>query len=335
MRTKNFNAERFEIASRYMASHSGAPHRTMAKALHGAHPELFKSIEYARTYLRSLTGNQGQTNRKYREDSCGHMYRAPNTGTALPIPTPFWDSTPFVFDTARCLLIGDIHIPFHVNEVIEVAMKYAKKQGVRDVILNGDIMDHYQESTFCRVPDVGTLKHELRDTHQFLVALRKNFTGRILYKEGNHEERFAVRVHGVLPEVGDLLDGFTYSQIGCDDLGIEVIRDRRRIDMGYLSVIHGHELGRGTSNLVNAARTLQLRAKDCALTGHWHQPAQHRVRTLRQRHIGTWSIGCACILTPHYRPINDWEHGFAIFTRTDSDGGFVIANKTVINGEVV
>lgn len=326
-------AQRKAIIFNLLSYNPSIPHLTAAKMLAKDYPDLFQDIEKARLSLRYYTGNQGRLNRSFGDIT---LHREPFTGNAIPQPTPFWDSTPVVFDTESCLIFSDVHIPFHVPAAIEIAVSYAKKNGVKDVLALGDISDHYQMSDFFRVPDVATLTQELADSKQFLQWLRKQFPkGRIIYKEGNHEERFACKVHRCLPEVGRLLDRFDYDQMGIKELGIELVQDRRRIDMGYLTAIHGHELGSGTSVLVNAARTLQLKAKDITICGHWHTPAQHRVRTLRGSHIGCWALGCLCNLSPHYRPVNDWEHGFSIYRRKDSKGGFVIENKTIIGGNVV
>ena len=308
------------------------PHRTMARILCAEHPELFASINSARDAVRGRTGNHGVILRKQMKNTHEGTFREGFTGEALPVPTPFWDSTPFIFNTRKCLIMADLHIPFHCNAAIERAVKEAKKAGCKDVLLLGDVLDHYQESDFMRVPDVSTLGQELKDGQQFLRWLRKRFKGRIIYKEGNHEERWANRVHKALPEAQRLLDLLTYEQMKVEDMGIEIVRERRRIVMGYLTAIHGHELGPGTYNPVNCARTLQLKAKEISLCAHWHQPCQHRVRTISQKHIGCWGIGCLCILTPHYRPINDWNMGAAIFERLDTKGNFRIQNGTIIDG---
>lgn len=312
------------------------PNRTAAKLLHDQRPDLFPDVENARCAMRYRTGVAGRSHRADAQANFEGSFREPYTAQSLPPPTPFWDSTPFIFNTGKCLIISDIHIPFHAPAAIETAVKDAKRSGCHDVLLLGDVLDHYAESDFCKIPDVATLKQELTDGKQFFHWLRKQFPrGRIVYKKGNHEERWENRVHRVMPEVGRLLDSFTDNFMGLPELGVEVVGDRRRIDMGYLTAIHGHELGKGVFNPVNAARTMQLRAKECSIVAHWHTPAQHRVRTIRQNHIGTWALGCLCHLNPHYRPVNDWEHGYAIFERLDKAGGFTVANKTIIGGRPV
>lgn len=289
---RELGAKRNALIDAILQDEPGIPHRTAGALLFRARPDLFSSVDTARNAVRTRTGCHGKDNRAKTEATHGHTYRQPFTGEALPVPTPFWDSTPVAFETQRCLIMGDIHIPFHEPEAIKLAVSYAKKAGCRDVLLGGDVLDHYQESDFCRIPDAATLTQELRDGRQFFTWLRRQFpNGRIVYKEGNHEERWAVRVHKCMPEVGRLLDNFTSKEIGLESLGIETVGDRRRVDIGHMTVIHGHELGRGTAILVNAARTMQLRAKECSATLHWHTPSQHRVRTIRQKHIGTGRTG--------------------------------------------
>lgn len=312
------------------------PHRVAARILFNEYPELFKNMEIARNAVRKRTGNSGVADRRKLQNNHQQHFREPNAGKLLPIPTPFWDTTPYIFNTEKCLIIGDIHIPFQVNEAIEKAVEYAINKGVKDVILNGDILDHYQQSNFCRTPEVATLQQELKDGKKFLQWLRKKFPkGKIIYKEGNHEERFKISVYRALPEIGRLLDKFTYQQLGCEKLGIEIITDRKCIEIGKLTVIHGHELGKFTPNLVNAARTLQLKAKEISLTHHWHQSSHHGVRTIKQKYVSTWSVGCLCILTPHYMPVNDWRHGCAVYEKIDDEGDFIIHNKTIMKGRVL
>lgn len=331
--TNELGRLRDEHIQKLFAFSPSIPHLAAAKMLVKNHPDLFRSVEVARSALRLRTGNMGAANRV----TCNaYAARQPFTGEAMPIPTPFWDQTPFVFDTEACLIVADNHIPFHAEGAIELAVKYSQKNGVKDVLILGDFLDHYQESDFCRYPDVSTLTQELKDGRQSLQWIRKQFPkGRIIYKKGNHEARWEIKVHKCLPEAGCLLDSFTDERLELEDLGVEPVNDKRRIDLGYLTAIHGHELGGGFFNPVNFARTLQLKAKECTLGAHFHQPAQQRVRTIRQNHIGCWSIGCLCNLSPHYRPFNDWNLGFAVYKRTDSAGNFVVDNKTIIQGQVV
>jgi hypothetical protein len=119
------------------------PHRTAAKLLFKDHPDLFKSVDSARNTLRYYTGNRGAQFRHNMEGG-GHGHpRQPFTGEAMPVPTPFWDQTPFIFDTTDCLLMSDHHVPFHEEGATELSVKHGKKRGAKDVIILGDFLDHY------------------------------------------------------------------------------------------------------------------------------------------------------------------------------------------------
>jgi len=333
--SKELGAKRNPIIDALLESNPSIPHLTAAKMLHAEYPDLFTDVELARTAIRKRTGNYGKAIRDSWANTHGHQYRQPFTGDAMPAPRPFWDTTPFMLTSKRYLIIADAHIPFHEPGAIEIAVKHALGHGCRDVVLLGDILDHYQESDFSRVPDVATLTQELADGLKFFRWLRKKFKGRIVYKKGNHEERWQVRVHKAMPEVGLLMDNFTDEYMGLLDLGIDTVEDRRIIYSGYLNLLHGQELGRGAFNPVSAARLLQLKAKECAIVAHWHQSTVQRAKTIRDRQIGCWSVGCMCNLHPNYNPINEWQHGFAIVEIIDDAGGFIVENKVIIGGRAV
>lgn len=333
--SKELGAKRNVYIDAILKDDPAIPARTAARLLHAEHPELFKSLEIARYSFRSRVGCTGSNHRKDLGATHGATYRQPFTGDALPAPTPFWDSTPFVFDTPLCGIVADIHIPFHDNAAVQLAVEYIVKRGAKDILIDGDALDHYQESDFSRVPDVATLTQEIEDGKQFFRWLRKRFKGRIVYKLGNHEERFTIKVHKALPEVGRLLDNMTAEKMGLADLGVEIVTDRRIVKIGYLHCLHGHELGRGTAVPVSPARSALLKARECSLVAHWHQKTEQRGRTISDRQEVSFSIGCLCHLRPHYAPINNWQHGFAVIERTDSAGGFVLDNRAIIGGRCV
>jgi len=333
--TKELGSKRRPHIEALLARCPNIPVKTAAKILCTEYPALFATVELARTAIRSFTGCNGAYHRQRLASTNGDKYRQPFTGDALPTPTPFWDATPFVVDSPLCGIIADVHIPFHDAAAVEAAIAYIVKRGAKDLLLLGDVLDHYQVSDFSRVPDVATLTQELRDGKQFFQWLRKRFPGRIIYKQGNHEERFCVKVHKALPEAGKLLDNMTVEQMGLADMGIEVVTDRRIVRFGFLNCLHGHELGRGAYNPVSPARLALVKARECSLVAHWHQKTEQRGRTISDRQEVGFSVGCLCHLRPHYAPVNNWQHGFAVIERTDQAGGFVLDNKVLIGGRAV
>jgi hypothetical protein len=97
---------------------------------------------------------------------------------------------------------------------------------------------------------------------------------------------------------------------------IEWIPGRTKATIGKLSLFHGHEFGRSLISPVNVARGLYMRAKASAMCGHSHRTSEHTERTVNDKIITCWSVGCLSELSPDYSPYNTWNNGFAIVTKT-------------------
>ena len=50
--------------------------------------------------------------------------------------------------------------------------------------------------------------------------------------------------------------------------------------------------------------------------------------------ITAQSSGCLCGLTPHWNPINAWNHGFCYVTHDIKTGEYNIENKIIIKGKI-
>jgi len=136
------------------------------------------------------------------------------------------------------------------------------------------------------------------------------------------------------PELLDVRGMELEKLMGIEELNIRVVRDKLRIKLGKLTVIHGHEYPTLVIGLVNAARGLFLRAKTSVLCGHHHQVSDHSETDLNRKLVKTWSTGCLCELNPHYTQLNKWSHGFGL-VEVDSRGHFQVQNKTIFDGEVL
>lgn len=243
--------------------------------------------------------------------------------------------TPFVMDDPGIhFLLMDLHIPYHERAAIELAVAKAKKQEVKSVIINGDCLDCGEISDHLRDRDEPSYIQEIYMGRNFLAWLREQFPkARIIYKEGNHEDR----LNRYLIKKGFALrglDGMNFKTfLKMPDQGIEWVGDKRVIQLGQLNVLHGHEY-RGISTPVNPARGLYLKARSVAMCGHFHRSSEHFDRNVRQKMEAAWSVGCLCNLKPRYCPINNWNHGFA-FVVLESDGSFSMLNKKVLDGKVI
>jgi len=297
----------------------------LGRLAHEKYPGLFKTPEAARSVVRSVTGAKGKRDRdrvKTRTDLW--------TGDlSSPILNPY----PRVqVDPGRIGIISDIHIPFYDPVALSAAVTYLADLNLDTLILNGDIIDCYQISRFGFIPMERTrLRWEVDALQKFIVKLKLTFPKtRIIYKTGNHEDRWDRYILNRVPELfGTKITEF--GQLVKAD-GVELVEDKRVIEAGNLHIIHGHEYP-GMSSPVNPARAFFLRAKTNVIGGHLHRTSEHIERDLSDKMIGSWSTGCLCDLTPEYRPLNPWNHGFA-WVELDNSGDFEVHNKKILDGLV-
>jgi len=231
-------------------------------------------------------------------------------------------------------LIGDLQMPFHDRTTVELFVDRCVKEDVKGVILNGDIADFHQISRFDKRAGDPSYAEEIESVRGFLAWLRYKLGNkkRIVFKEGNHEERLYSYLYRKCPELWDLEELTLASLLHFSKHGIEHVADKRVIKFGeHLHIIHGHEYAFSIQNPVNPARGLFLRSKAIALTNHFHQTSEHTEPTLAGVQLACWSVGCACGLRPLYMPLNKWNNGFAMLEANP----LVVRNYRVIAGKVV
>jgi hypothetical protein len=133
------------------------------------------------------------------------------------------------------------------------------------------------------------------------------------------------------PELLGISEMFELPNIlGLEALGISWHEEREYLQVGRLSVIHGHEFGKGGG--VNAARWLYLKSGTTTMCGHFHRVDSHSDRRMDGKVTSTWATGCLCGMSPDYAIFNKWSHGFATI---ESDGyNFRVENLRIIEGKV-
>lgn len=322
-----------EIVRKLVAEFPDAPALTLAKRLYKEHPGLWTSLESCRMSVRRELGAVGGKERKHA--SRPRAPRQPGDWRQW-IPDALVQSTWAAVEIAgpvKALVLADVHIPFHDPDAVALALQHGRDRQANLILLNGDILDHYALSRWETDPAQRDFPGEVRAGKQFLAGLRKSFPkARIVYKLGNHEERFERYLRLKAPELLGLPDITWASLFELEKHKIELVDGKRPIRLGKLNVVHGHEYVFQISNPVNPARGLFLRAKGHVLGSHFHQTSQHSERSLEQHVISAWSTGCLCDLHPEYRPLNNWNHGFA-FVDVDKRGAFHVDNLRVIDGK--
>jgi predicted phosphodiesterase len=320
-----------EIALRYPNT-GNAP---LADLLFKENPVLYKDKEDARQFIRAVRGSKGKRERKFAKE----VKHFPN-GKHNPYDLPDQEHNnfePLIIQTDESIKIGvlsDIHFPFQDNLALSTALDEFKRLKVDVILLNGDVIDCYAESDFLRDPTKRRFKEELAILKNFLSILRKEFpSARIIYKEGNHEMRHKAYMLRKAPEMYGLEETKFENLAGLESFGVEWVDNKRIIEIGKLTVVHGHEFPRGFGSPVSPAKTFYTRAKKSVLGGHHHQVTSYSAKAINGKQHVAYSTGCLCDLTPEYMPLNEWSHGFAII-ELFPDGTFDVQNKKLVLGKI-
>lgn len=327
MASKKSNADIIRDAiKKFSSDKTPMSKRSLAKYLVNKYPSNFRSVETARKQVREITGSNGAASRKP-----GKL--TPKLYTFNDLPESHSEPwVPYVINHKkfnRILILSDIHFPYHDKIALDAAIQFGIKNKANMVVLNGDTLDMYQLSVFNKRPDKADMAIEFKMAKDFIKLMRKTFKN-IIWKNGNHDERYELFLMKNPAIFG--VDDFQLEKI----LGLdknEYITEKRVIKAGKLSILHGHEVGKGIFSPVNFARTLQLKTGESTIAGHVHYASQHPFKRLNGEQLMCYSQGCLCELQPQYMPINQWKHGFA-FVEIETNGNFHVQNKEIINGKV-
>lgn len=303
--------------------------KELGKLLVKENPMLFKDSEDARMAVRLVTGASG---------------RPENNPTAKAIQSKDYigtipegiknDYEPYVLKGKKIGIISDTHLPYHDLPSIKMALNHFRKIGIDSLVLDGDIIDCYQLSRWERDPNNRSFSEEVKMLNAFLDDLQKNFPKvKIVYKLGNHEERYEHFLLQKAPELFNLEVLSWDSLVKGKERGIDIVKNKRIIKAGGLGIIHGHEFGHSFFNPVNPARGLFLRAKTNVIAGDSHQTSEHIESDMNGKINGAWSIGCLCDLHPKYRPLNKHNTGFGDVEVDGKD--FEVNNHKIIKGKLV
>jgi predicted phosphodiesterase len=319
----------------YLKEYPNTPTNTLARMIYEKHNDTFKSQEVIRSALRYYRHSMGNAHRKHITTDefkrlNGDDYRGWKGFSTKSVNFEDYH-IPLVHK--KTLLISDVHIPYHDQDAVMVALNYAASAGVDSVILNGDIIDFVHLSKFSKDPTKRNTQFEIDMLYEFFCIIQAVLGDvKIFYKQGNHEFRLENFLMIKAPELFGMEEFELPILAKFSDFGIEWIDKKRIILFDKLAVLHGHEFY-GFSSAVNPARGLYLKSKKSAIVGHLHQTSEHSEPDLHGKPVGCWSIGCLCHLNPEYSPINKWNHGFAILTR--DNGTFNVENRRIYKNKLL
>lgn len=320
-----------ESARKYRDKYGmGMPTLKLARIMYKENNLLFKDDEDARNILRYIEGKGSGGKVKNITHKIGERPKNPYN---LPRSDES-DYKPYqISGHKRIAILSDIHVPYHSISAITAAIDYCKKEKPDALLLNGDTIDCHHLSRFTKDPKSRDFKNELDTFRALIDVFKKELNCKIYFKIGNHEERYQKFLLEKAHELAGVEEFDFENILRARAEGIEMISDKRVMQIGELYGIHGHEYVGGISAPVNPARGLFLKGKTSCFQGHNHQTSEHTEPTMAGKMITTWSIGCLSELHPAYMPLNRWNHGFMII---DIDGKeYQVRNKRIYKGVVL
>lgn len=332
----NYKGAKTDKAREYRAKHGiEMPTLKLARIMYAETELMFDSVEDARSVLRAIEGKAGKHMRKNTADKSMYMTgERPKNPYNLPASDES-DYEPYIIKGKRILGLFDVHVPYHNIPALTAAIKEGKKLKPDTILLAGDSIDFYQGSDYVRDKTKKQIVDELNVFADLMEVLRKEFPkAMIIFKEGNHEERYNTFLYKKAGELQGIPE-FSLENIIRKRAGdIDYVGNKRILKAGSLNIIHGHEFRVGISAPVNIARGLFLKAKVPCMQGHNHATSEHTETDMNGKITTTWSVGCLSELHPHYMPLNKWNHGFA-FIEVEDNGDFQVHNKRIHKGEVL
>lgn len=318
------------IVKDYLKRFPNTPALTLAKKIYNENKIVFSSLEAARSAVRRYTGGDPRFNLK------NHGLE-PKSFDKNPFKLPESHADPFepyIINQSKILIISDLHFPYQDNEAITLALNYGLEKKVDCVLINGDLLDFATISRHEKDFRHRSVAEEFEAVRTFLFALRDNFPkAKIVFKLGNHDERWEKWLYVKAPELFDCNDFQLEVLLKLGELKIDIVKDKRPIKIGKLTVLHGHELTGGSGG-VNPARGTFLKTLENVLVGHYHKTSENTEATMYGEVITTRSMGCLCGLNPLYMPINKFNHGFAYCDMQIKTGEYHLHNLRIIKGKI-
>lgn len=237
----------------------------------------------------------------------------------------------FIADSGRCIICADIHIPYQDKLAIDAMIEYMLEYNPTTIIIDGDLLDFYQISTFVKNPINKGVSTEIKEAKSFLSELRHIFPdAKIIIKEGNHEQRLEKYIFQSAPKIYDLIDDLLPVKLGLHDLNIEYKIEP--FSFGKVWILHGHEKPGGAYNPEYITNVIWQYVHDNFVVGHFHRAQDKIFKNIKKEYF--W--GCAIPYLAgvmEYAILNKWSQGF-VKIDFSSNGKFKGQLLKIIDGEI-
>ena len=324
------NAFVSNLIKSYLTKFPKLPSLTLARLIYKENNKQFTNMEAVRSCLRYYRGKKGE---KTKSQLASREFL--DQAIEFVMPESYAETfEPYEISQSRTLIISDMHIPYQDNDSIQKAINYGKEKKVNCILINGDLLDMCSISRFGRDWRQRQIHEEFEATRVFLNSLREHFPkAKIVFKYGKHDERYEKFLFLKAPEIFDCTDFQLEVLLKLGELKSEVVKEKRPIRIGKLTVLHGHELFGGSGG-VNPARGTFLKTLENVVVGHYHKTSSNTEASMYGDVFSVHSVGCLCGKTPYYMPINKWNTGFAYCELDIKSGNYTFYNLKIINGKI-
>lgn len=211
----------------------------------------------------------------------------------------------------RVAFCSDDHAPYINWDTVNCRLAVIRRYRPHVLILGGDHLDCYQLSKFDKTPDrIDELQSDMDACYRLLRKYRRaaGDTCKIIYLEGNHEERFKTHILRNAPALYGLRALTIPRLLSLDDLGIEWV------DGGvwdYKGFVYKH--GNAVRNRSGYSATGEMdRFWESGMSGHTHRLGVI-YKTVFRREVCWVEAGCGCEILDYIKggPA-DWQSGMAL-----------------------
>ena len=310
------------------------PTLTLARIMYQENKECFSNLDRARNALRYIEGKFGKRKIKNLGPKTEFVMEAERPKNPWKLPeSEEAKYDPYILKARKLAVLSDIHVPYHSIEALTAVFDKIAEEKPDTILLNGDTVDFYGLSRFMKDPRKRSVAHELQALNEFLDALGK-FGAKIIYKLGNHDERYEHFLMHKAPELLGIPEFKFENLLKAGERKMDVVGEKRVIKANKLNIIHGHEYP-SVFSPVNIARGLYMKGKVSAMQGHNHQVSEHTETDMNGEITTTWSLGCLCELNPAYMPLNRWSQGFSMVDLSDNGKDFEVRNYRIFKGKIL
>ena len=227
----------------------------------------------------------------------------------------------------KFVVLSDIHFPYHDDKALKAVYKFLEQHPVDTIILNGDILDFYDVSSFDKDPDrINSLQKEIDMAQKFFKKLRGlNPKAKIIFVKGNHEDRIEryLKKHSELYSLNALK---LPNLLNLDNYIIEY-KDKG-FKLGSLKIIHG-DMVRKFSGYT--ARGELEKHDSSGISSHTHRGGVYYYRT-PERYLAWFESFCLCDLNPEYISEPNWQQGF-LYGYIEKDS-FAVTPIPIVDGKI-